>query len=280
MNDTGDDRVERTQFHLEVGGHRLHVQRLRPRPGRCDRLPLVFLHEGLGSVAQWTARMRGTGGIDVPAHLAEATGRAAIVYDRLGFGGSDALPADRQPGYLYHEAGEVLPWVLDGAGIGAAVLIGHSDGASIALLFAARHGQRAAGIVSEAAHVIIEDLTLEGIRRARAAYHAPDSKLRAALARHHGAKADHTFRNWADVWLDPAFAAFDMTDELPRIRCPVLAIQGDGDEYGSPDQLTAIAAGVAGPVDTWLVPDCGHVPHFQAHDRVLPRIVDFLESLD
>lgn len=159
------------------------------------------------------------------------------------------------------------------------MLVGHSDGASIALLFAARYPDRAEGVVSEAAHIIVEGVTLDGIRVAKRAYDAPDSRLAAALRRHHGENADAVFAAWADTWLSPDFADFDMGGELGNIAAPVLAIQGESDEYGTLRQLELIAEGVTGPVETWLVPDCGHVPHHQAADRVLPRIAEFASVL-
>ena len=284
MPDTADPsaadahRVTREPLTLQIGPHRLGAEWVRPAGAAAGKAPIVFLHEGLGSIAQWTGRAPDGELIDFPARLARATGRDAFLYDRLGFGRSDPLPADRRPDYLYREAWDTLPRVLDAAGINRAVLFGHSDGASIALLFAARFPQRTVAVISEAAHVFIEEVTLEGIRKARAAYHAPNSKLKAAMVRYHGAKADMTFRNWADVWLSPAFTSFDMTAELPSIRCPVLAIQGDGDEYGTEAQPAAIAEGVGGPVETWLITHCGHIPHIQADERVLPRIHGFVEA--
>jgi len=263
--------VARRRFDVRVAGRRLRAEWLEPAGADPAAPPLVFLHEGLGSIDQWTGR-----GVCVPAALARATGRRALAYDRLGFGGSDPLPAARAPDYLYREAGDTLPEVLDRCGIDRAVPVGHSDGASIALLFAAACPQRAAAVVSMAAHVIVEPVTLDGIRRARAAYHAPGSRLRASLHRYHGAKTDWMFANWADVWLSPPFAAFDMRAELPRIACPVLALQGARDEYGSPEQVALIAAGVSGRCEPWILPDCRHVPHFQATEAVLDRIAGFV----
>lgn len=262
----------RRSLTLPVGGHSLAAEWVEP-PGAPGGEPVVLLHEGLGSIAQWVRR-----DVDVPARLAAATGRPAFLHDRLGFGRSDPLPRQRTPRYLYEEAWETLPRVLDAAGIDRAALVGHSDGASIALLLAAKFPDRVTALVSEAAHSFVEDVTLAGIVEARAAFHAPDGRLRKALARFHGDKTDATFSGWADVWLKPGFAAFDMRGELARITCPVLAIQGEGDEYGTPRQLDAIAEAVAGPVETWLVEDCRHIPHFQAADRVLPRIADFLAA--
>ena len=252
---------------------RLFGRWIRPPGWREAGPPLVFLHEGLGSITQWAGR-----GLDVPEVLAERSGRMAFVFDRLGFGRADPLPADRQPDYLYEEGGDGVAQVLDAAGIDRAVLIGHSDGGSIALIAADRHPERVAGVVTEAAHVVVEEVTLAGIREARAAYYAPNSRLRNALLRHHGAKTDLMFRNWADCWLAPEFAGFDMNHRLPGITAPVLAIQGEADEYGSPEQLAMIAAGVSGPCETWLVPQCRHVPHFQQSDAVLERIAAFVST--
>ncbi len=263
--------MDRRPLTLRAGGATLNALWLEPSVRRSDAQPLVFLHEGLGSITQWTGR-----GIDAPARLAAATGRPALVYDRQGYGRSDPLVEPRHPRYLYDESWTMLPEVLDSAGIDRAILIGHSDGGSIALLFAARYPDRTAGVVSEAAHIIVEEVTLAGIRVAKQAYEAPDGRLAAALRRHHRDQSDAVFAAWADAWLSPEFADFDMGDELPRIVAPVLAIQGESDEYGTPRQLELIAEGVAGAVETWLVPDCAHVPHHQAADRVLPRIAAFV----
>ncbi|HYE00066.1 MAG TPA: alpha/beta hydrolase [Alphaproteobacteria bacterium] len=263
--------VSRRPVAFRVDGVRLAGLWIEPERAAPGALPLVFLHEGLGSIAQWTSRGR-----DVPAEIAAATGCPALVYERQGFGASDPLDRPRADDYLYDEAWRVMPQVLDQAGIGRCIPIGHSDGGSIALMFAARHPERVAALVSEAAHVIVEDITLVGIRAARDQYAPPDSRLRAALARYHGDKTEATFSGWADVWLRPGFAAMDMCPHLAGLTAPLLALQGADDEYGSPRQLELIAAHVGGPVETWLVPDCGHAPHFQAHDAVVPRIVDFV----
>ena len=267
-----DPRVDRRPLVLTGAGPRLNALWIEPVAGRAPgALPLIFLHEGLGSIAQWTAR-----GSDVPARLAAATGCPALVYERQGYGGSDPLTAPRTPRYLHDEAWEVLPRVLDEAGIDRGVPVGHSDGGSIALLFAARFPDRVAGLVSAAAHVVVEDITLDGIRAAVAAFEAPDGRLRAALARYHGDRVDAVFRAWADAWLSPRFAGFDIVGELAGVTAPVLALQGAQDEYGSPRQLELIERGVPGPVETWLVPDCGHVPHHQAAGRVLTSLAAFV----
>lgn len=265
--------LSRRRLRPAVGGRRLYAEWLAPAGADPAAPPLVFLHEGLGSVAQWTGR-----GVDVPAALAGATGRCAVVYDRLGFGRSDALPAPRTPSYHLAEAWEALPRLLDALRLDQVLPIGHSDGATIALLFAARLPERCAALVAEAPHAVLEDKTLAGIAEARAAFRARNSRLRASLRNYHGDKTDTLFANWADVWLDPAFAGFDIRGHLPGIGCPVLALQGERDEFAGPGQLAAIEAAVEGPCETWLVPGCRHVPHFQATERVLERIARFVNA--
>lgn len=260
---------------------RLQGQWTRPSPAsgsatvQAEAAPIVLLHEGLGSIGQWRSRQ-----IDFPQILADRLGRPVFAYDRLGYGGADPLPGPRTVDYLYEEAA-IVPAVLDAAGIDRAVLFGHSDGGSIALLVGSEAPARVAAIVSMAAHVIVEDITVAGIAAARAAFDAPDSRLRQGLARYHGEKTDFTFGQWADLWPTPAFRAFDMTDRLPAIACPVLALQGAADEYGSPEQLRLIEAGIRaggrGTVETALLPDCRHAPQFQATDTVLALTADFLQ---
>ncbi len=256
--------VRSHRSHIEACGRQLQVQRLEP-PGARSAPVLVFLHEGLGSIDQWK---------DFPARLCAATGSPGLVYDRWGFGGSQALDGPRDPGYLHHEARESLPAVLAACGVDDPLLVGHSDGGSIALLFAAAYPDRARAIVTEAAHVFVECVTLAGIRAAARAYR--DTDLRERLGRYHGPKTDLVFNGWADTWLGPGFRDWNIEAELPRIRCPALVIQGEDDEYGTPAQVEAIARGVSGPVCTWMVPRCGHVPHRQAAQAVLESMARFI----
>jgi pimeloyl-ACP methyl ester carboxylesterase len=171
----------------------------------------------------------------------------------------------------YH-AGEVRALVdgLDHFGIRRAVLFGHSDGGTIALLAAADAPDRVAACITEAAHVFVEAITLQGIRDARADYEAPGSRLRAGLARHHGeARVDRVFYGWADAWLSEPFAGWEMTDRLPGIHCPVLAIQGANDQYGTPEQVRAIVEGVSGPAEPLLIDGSGHSPHVDMEEIVV-----------
>jgi pimeloyl-ACP methyl ester carboxylesterase len=253
-------------FDLSVQGSRLRAQTLRPGAGPVGPT-LVFLHEALGSIAQWR---------DFPRVLAEASGLPALVYDRQGHGQSDPLALPRPLDYLEHEARTVLPGVLAACGITRPIFFGHSDGGTIALLHAAAFPGIARGLMVEAAHVFVEDLTLDGVRAAVQAFASGQMK---GLERHHGVGAEALFRAWSQTWLHPGFRTWSMVDLLSAIQVPVLALQGKDDQYGTPAQLQIIQAGVQGPCEGYLLPDCGHVPHFQARDRVLAEALRFLERL-
>lgn len=248
-----------------LDGVRLEYRRI---PAADPTLPeLVFLHEGLGSISLWR---------DFPDQLAAATGAGALIWSRRGYGRSDPQPGPFATGYLEREAVEILPRVLDHFAIERPLLIGHSDGGTIALLFAALAGRPLAGAVVEAAHVFVESITLAGIRDAVAAWETTD--LRARLGRHH-ADPDHTFRLWADVWLSPPFAAWNIEQHLPRITAPLLVIQGEDDEYGTPDQVHAITRQSSGPADPLLLPACGHTPHRDKAGDVLAAMAGFLRRV-
>jgi pimeloyl-ACP methyl ester carboxylesterase len=227
---------------------------------------LVFLHEGLGSVSMWRR---------VPAALHDATGRRVVTYSRAGYGRSGPVSLPRPVMYMHHEADVVLPALLAQLGIDRPVLVGHSDGASIALLYAGA-GHRVTALVLLAPHVIVEDVTVTSIAAAREAYASTD--LRAKLARHHD-DVDTAFRGWNDVWLSPAFRAWDITDRLQAIDVPVLVIQGDADAYGTLRQLDLIEAGVSGPVRRLVLTGVGHAPHLEASDAVLAAIATFVAGL-
>jgi pimeloyl-ACP methyl ester carboxylesterase len=250
---------------IEAAGRRLAVTRLRPESVVAGAPPLVFLHEGLGCTALWK---------DFPAALCARLGCQGVVYDRWGYGRSEPLDRPRDARYLHDEAQIFLPALLDALGIPRAALFGHSDGGTIGLLFAAARPERCAALVTEAAHVFVEDITLAGIRAAAAAYATTDLPKR--LARYHGDKTDTVFRAWADTWLAPWFRGWNVEAELRRVTCPVLVLQGADDEYGTPAQVEAIARGVRGPVRTVLLPGCAHVPHQQARAAVLELAAGFL----
>ncbi len=228
---------------------------------------MVFLHHGLGCVSLWR---------DFPAKLVEATGYPALVYDRQGHGRSPDLCQPRTPRYLYEEA-QVLHHLLEAEKQRDFVLAGHSDGASIALLYAAiENAPPPRAILSEAAHLFVEDITRAGIRAAVDAY---SQGLRERLIRHHGEKTDTLFWNWAGAWLAPSFDAFDIRKEMRQVRCPVFALQGTDDEYGTGAQLEAIRACCQGPVETRFIPGARHEPHQQAFEATFDVMRGALLSL-
>jgi pimeloyl-ACP methyl ester carboxylesterase len=253
-------------LEIRAGGRRLRAVALGLAPR--DAPTLVFLHEGLGCIALWR---------DFPMSLARRTDCNAMVYERHGYGGSEALDGPHPTDYLVREATETLPQILNAFGLEQAILVGHSDGGSIALLFAAAFPERTLGVITEAAHIFVEDASIAGVQAATAAYDSGD--LRAKLARYHGDNTERMFRAWSEVWLTAAFREWHMVDRLPAIQAPVLAIQGADDAYGTPAQLEHIAAGVSGPVETLLIPDCSHTPHAEARDAVLAAMRRFIETL-
>lgn len=253
---------------LVADGRRLAVRRLLPpaAPAGADGPPvLVFLHEGLGSIAQWR---------DFPAALCRAVGLPGLIYDRWGFGGSDPLELPRPRDYLDREAERVLPQVLDACAVNRPVLVGHSDGGSIALLYAAAFPARPLACITEAAHVFVEPATLTGIRAAAAAWRTGD--LPARLARYHGDKTEAVFRGWTETWLRADFRDWNIEARLPAITCPLLVIQGQDDEYGSRAQVEAIVGHSGGPAEAVLVPACGHSPHHQQPAAVLAAMARFI----
>jgi pimeloyl-ACP methyl ester carboxylesterase len=226
--------------------------------------PIVLLHEGLGSVGLWR---------DFPAALARHTNRSVLAYSRAGHGSSDPPLLPHTPAFMHEEAREWLPAVLDKAGIASATLLGHSDGGSIALIFAATCPARVEQLILEAAHVFVEDVSVRSIEVMKRAYR--DGDLRDRLASHHR-NVDVAFHGWNDVWLHPEFRDWNLEEFLPRITCPTLLIQGENDEYGTLRQIEAIRSQIGGPVQTSIVPRCGHSPHREAPDQVLAAIASFL----
>ncbi len=229
----------------------------------------MFLHEGLGCAAMWK---------DFPDALAEASGLDAFIYSRRGYGASDPADVPRIVDYLDPEALEVLPAVLEAAGIARPILIGHSDGASIALIYAGGLETAAPlGLVLEAPHVFCEELSVENIAGARDAY--LNSDLRQRLARYHGDNVDHTFWGWNDIWLDPDFMNWNIEKRLPGVAAPVLLIQGRQDQYGTLAQLEAIEAQVPAPVERLMLDDCRHSPHVDRRQATLAAMTGFVGKL-
>jgi pimeloyl-ACP methyl ester carboxylesterase len=233
-------------------------------PGNKDQTALVLLHEGLGSIGLW----RG-----FPQALAQATGQRTVAYSRYGHGQSDPPTKPRTPNFMHEEALEVLPGILDHLELEQPMLIGHSDGASIALIHAAHHEVRS--VVAIAPHVFVEQMCITEIRHARDAYE--HGGLRERMARYHR-DPDTAFYGWNDVWLDPRFPEWDIRPLLERISCPLLLIQGERDQYGTLAQLEAIEQATMGPVER-VVLDCMHAPPVEARTETLASITSFLDRL-
>lgn len=274
---------------VAAAGRRLEIEWIGPRPAAAPTL--VFLHDGQGCVDTWR---------DFPAALAVATGCGALVYSRAGYGGSEPSPGPWPVSFMHDEATGALPEVIAALGVRDGFLVGHSDGASIALIYAALAaaggpggsadrgapggpgslrgpGNWLRGMVLEAPHVFVEPVCLESIAKLPALYRQPDLWRR--MVRSHGGNAQGCAESWVDVWLRPDFREWSIEDLLPRVRCPVLAIQGEQDPYGTLDQLRAVAAGCAGPTETLVLAGCGHTPHRQQRAATLAAMTAFLRRL-
>ncbi|HEU5284736.1 MAG TPA: alpha/beta hydrolase [Burkholderiales bacterium] len=237
--------------------------RLASSHARASAPSIVFLHEGLGSVSMWR---------DFPQRVADATGCEAVVYSRQGHGRSDPLSAPRSVRYMHDEALIVLPELLERLHIERPILLGHSDGASIALLHAGGAANAPTAVIAMAPHVMVEDIAVESIAQSRVSYETTDMRRR--LSRHH-ADADATFWSWNRIWLDPAFRDWNIEHCLPRIPCPILAMQGEDDEYGSMEQIERIAR-QARDVEVVKLADCRHSPHKDQPDAALAAIEAFV----
>lgn len=235
--------------------------------GRADDAApvMVFLHEGLGSVAMWR---------DFPARLCEAAGVRGLVYSRPGYGRSTPRPPQEKWGtdFMHRQAREVLPALLRELGIERPWLFGHSDGGTVALLYAAAFPDALRGAIVLAPHILVEDVSVASIEKARELYFETDLKQK--LARYHD-DVDSAFFGWNDAWLDPAFRDWDIRGEIAAIRCPVLAIQGVADEYGTMEQIRGIARQV--PQARLLeLPQCGHSPHKDQPEKVIEAVTEFV----
>ncbi len=238
-------------------------------PGVREAPTLVLLHEGLGSIDLWR---------DVPERLEMATGCGVFAYSRFGYGRSDTTPLPRPMDYMEQEARTILPTVLREARIERAILVGHSDGGSIAAAYAANAPMlpKLLGLVTIAAHFFVEDLNIRSIEQIARDYQATD--LRARLARYHR-DVDTAFHGWSGTWLDPRFRAFDLTGLLREIRVPVLGLQGTDDPYGTDTQLQVLRTHAPVVAETMLIPGARHSPHLEAKDRTLEAITNFVARL-
>jgi pimeloyl-ACP methyl ester carboxylesterase len=251
---------------IDWAGRRVRIEHRWIGRERSSRPLIVFLHEGLGSVSMWR---------DFPEHLCEAVQARGLVYSRPGYGRSTPRAASERWGldFMHRQAEEVLPALLQALNVTEKPwLFGHSDGGSIALLHAARFPDRVAGLVVLAPHILVEEFGLVSIRRAREAYIGTDFKQK--LARHH-ADPDSAFWGWNDIWLHPEFPRWNIVDELGSITCPVLAIQGEDDEYGTLEQIEGIARKLA-QTRLLVLPRCGHSAHRDQPQAVMAAVRELI----
>ncbi|MCZ8103136.1 MAG: alpha/beta hydrolase [Burkholderiaceae bacterium] len=256
---------------VDWAGRRVRIEHARVGVDDPRAPTMVFLHEGLGSVSMWK---------DFPRRLCEAVGLRGLVFSRPGYGRSTPrAPGERwAPDFMHRQALDLLPALLAALGVDAATeppcLFGHSDGGSIALIHAARFPARVAGLVVVAPHILVEDVSVASIERVRDEYAQGD--LKRGLARHHD-DPDSAFGGWSGAWLDPAFRAWSIESELASIRCPVLAIQGTDDEYGTLEQVRGIARRVPG-TELLELPGCGHTPHRDRPEVLIEAVERFVRS--
>lgn len=250
---------------VSIAGRRLEYLWIGPSPSVAPTL--IFLHEGLGSLSLWR---------DFPEVLCERTGTGGLVYSRLGHGKSDSFGGPRSVRFMHDEALVVLPQLLDAFAIHTPILIGHSDGGSIALIYAGAGLGRPAGLILEAPHVFVEDLTVASIAQLRVRYESADWRSR--LARHHGSNMDPLFRAWTDAWLSPAFRSWNIEQYLPGVRSPTLVIQGTDDEYGTARQMQTVASSVGSHCVTVMLDACGHTPHVDQRAHVEAVMSTFVRT--
>lgn len=252
---------------LRAGGHMLRAVTMGPGPRYAPTL--VFLHEGLGCLPLWR---------DFPRAVVAATGCNAILYERYGYGGSEPLDGPLPADFMDHESAVVLPAVLEFFGVEKPVLLGHSDGGSIALMFAAAFPERVRAVIAIAAHAYVEETTLAGIRKIRAEFEA-DGRLATRLRNYHGDNTEALIEGWTDVWLSPAFRGWTIESRLAAVKAPALILQGGNDEFATPEHLARIGRALGGPVTELLIEGAGHSPQREAEARVVEAITQFVKDL-
>ena len=293
--------AERAPASFEVAGQRLEYRWIGPQPAEAPTI--VFLHEGLGCVGMWR---------DFPDRVAGETGCGALVYSRRGYGASDPVGGPRPVRFMHDEALQILPLVIARFKLRDVILFGHSDGASIGIVYAGAHPRSVRGLVLEAPHVFVEPVCIESISRVAKQFCSAESAatpvldpqaslptprmddttlqkndtyedemagMRHRLARHHGANTDSMFQTWAEVWLNPEFQHWNIEEYLSPIEAPLLVIQGKEDEYGTLKQVDAVVTQARGPAESLLLADCGHSPHRDQPDRVMSSTRRFVRRI-
>ncbi|HME31596.1 MAG TPA: alpha/beta hydrolase [Terriglobales bacterium] len=257
--------LQQKRGEVLADGKRLETLWIEPAAPTA-RPPIVMLHEGLGSIALWK---------DFPQRLAARTACRVLVYSRYGHGGSDKLMEKRPVEFMHHEGEVVLPELLDKLGIKRPILLGHSDGGSISLIFSGKYPERPHAVILEAPHVFVEDLSVTSINQAKMNYQTTDFPQK--LGRYHQ-HVDATFWGWNDIWLDPEFRSWNIEEYLPAIRCPTLCIQGEEDEYGTIAQVKAIQARTPA-TEVVMLPNCRHSPHRDQPEATLQRMAEFVATI-
>lgn len=257
----------RNRLHIDAGGAKLEARCTGPSP---DYAPtIILLHEGLGSLELWK---------DFPHRLAEATGHGVFAYSRQGYGRSQAVKLLRPLDYMTREAIDVLPAILAAIGLQKGILLGHSDGASIAAIYAGSiQDHRIRGLILMAPHFFTEPSGLQSIAQAKTDYESGD--LRQRLAKYHD-DADGAFWGWNRAWLDPAFEEWNIEEVIAYIRVPILAIQGADDQYGTRAQINALEKGLYAPLDLEILQNCRHAPFVDQPMQTLTAIADYLRRLE
>jgi len=267
MSNLNKNFSENKIFKIQAADCCLRVKRIIPYNLNKNLPSLVFLHEGLGCIEMWK---------DFPETLCNLTNCMGLLYERKGYGDMADRFGKKWPyDYLVQEALVYLPAILEACEISRPILVGHSDGGSIALIGAAEHGNQVHGVITEAAHVFVEDITTQGIKKV--VYNYENNNLKSKLVRYHKKHTDTIFYRWADTWLDPEYRHWNIESFLHKITCPLLVIQGKEDEYATSAQVQKIQNQVSARIEAKLVPYCGHVPHFQAREKILELMKRFIE---
>ena len=249
---------------LNLSGGRIEYEWYGPNE---NAQTLVFLHDGIGCLSLWR---------DFPARVAEATGCGAFVFSRFGYGNSSPIVLPRPVRFMHEEALQVLPELFAAATINNPILIGHSDGASIAIIYAAT--TKVPALILEAPHVFVEDLTVQSIALAGEDYRHTDLKQK--LQRYHGENVDVAFWGWNQVWLNPEFRSWNIENYLPNVKCPVLVIQGEEDQFGTQKQVESISKQCSAPVETVMLSNCKHTPHREQPAQTFEAMVTFIQKVN